>query len=127
MGARQIAEAHQELAGDLATREGEGAAEQLHPFHLRQRMVGVEPSLEAAMTVAKQAYAASVFNRRVDLRAVAYDFGIAEQPCPIRGTVCGDPVHVDSGEGRAKGLPVSKYETPYQPRPGAFHHHPFPN
>src|SRR3546814_3762300 len=83
MGARQIAEAHQELAGDLATREGEGAAEQLHPFHLRQRMVGVEPSLEAAMTVAKQAYAASVFNRRVDLKAVAYDFGIAEQTCPI--------------------------------------------
>src|SRR3546814_12230674 len=90
MGARQIAEAHQELAGDLATREGEGAAEQLHPFHLRQRMVGVEPGLEAAMTVAKQAYAPCVFTRRVELQTVAYDFGIAEQPCPLRGTVCGD-------------------------------------
>src|SRR3546814_10499217 len=112
MGAREKSEAHHELAGDLATREGEGAAEQLHPVHLRQRMVGVEPSLEAAMTVAKQSYAASVFNRRVDLQAVAYDFGIAEQPCPIRGTVCGDLVHVESGEGAAKGLPFSKYEQP---------------
>src|SRR5262249_22572606 len=47
--ARQVAEAHQELADDLAAGKNEALAEELQPFFLRPRMVGIEPSGERAM------------------------------------------------------------------------------
>ena len=46
MGARQIAEAHQEFTDDLPAREGEALAEELDPFLLGQGVVLVQPSGE---------------------------------------------------------------------------------
>ena len=44
MGARQVAEAHEELADDLAAGEDEAFAKQFDPFGLRQRVMRVEHS-----------------------------------------------------------------------------------
>jgi hypothetical protein len=44
--ALEIAEAHQELANDLAAGEAEILLEQRHPFLFGQRMMRIEPSRE---------------------------------------------------------------------------------
>src|SRR3546814_367669 len=74
--ARQVAQAHQELAGDLAAGELERALEQLHPRRLVPRPavldgVRIEPLREAAVRVAQSADHPGVVDRRVHLQAVA--------------------------------------------------------
>src|SRR5581483_857971 len=54
VGARQIAEAHQEFAGDLAAGEAEGAAEQADPLGLVARVVRRDPPGEGAVRPAQR-------------------------------------------------------------------------
>jgi hypothetical protein len=49
MGARQVAEAHEELPNHLAAGEAEGLFEQFDPVGLVERVMGVEPLGEAAV------------------------------------------------------------------------------
>src|SRR5713101_3088344 len=71
MCTRQIAEAHQELADDLAAGEHEGLAEQLDPGLLRQRMVLIEPGCERAMRRAQGNDPPRILDRRPHLETVA--------------------------------------------------------
>src|SRR4051812_2344740 len=79
MRARQVPEAHQELADDLAPHEGEGAAEQLHPFVLGTGVVRIDPGCERAVLAAKLDRLARVPDRGVHLEPIADDARIAEK------------------------------------------------
>src|SRR5262249_61129863 len=76
MRARQIADAHQELAHDLAAGEAEGVLEQLDPARLVARVMGREPAGEAAEFAPQGLDAPGIVDRRIDLQAVADDRGV---------------------------------------------------
>ena len=103
MCARQVAGAHQELADDLAAGEQEGLLEQPDPVGVRQRMVRVDPALEAAELGAQIDDAPRVLDRRVDLQAVADDAGVGEQPRAVGLVEGGDGV--DVGPSATGGRP----------------------
>src|SRR5665213_3013580 len=101
--AREIAEAHQELADDLAAGEDEAPLEELHPFVLRQRMVRIKPGGEAAMAVADGAQAPGVLDHGGDLEAVADDRRIVEQPLDVARAEFRHPVDVVALERLGEG------------------------
>ena len=80
MGTRQVAEAHQELPDDFAAGKTELLLEQLDPFRLCQRMMGVDPGREAAMAFPERLDTPGVLDHRIDLQPIADDPGIGQQP-----------------------------------------------
>ncbi len=116
MGARQVADAHQELADDLAAGEHELATEQLHPLRLGSRMVVLEPRGERAVGVAEPANPAGVLDHRLDLEPVANDPGIGEKPRLVPRAKARHPVERESAKRGAKGFPLFEHGQPRQAR-----------
>ena len=105
MGPRQIANAHQELAGNLATGEEEGLLEKPDPVLFRQRVVASNPGREGPRRLANGPYPPGIFDDGVDLEAVPDDSGIGQQPAPLCSSIAGDLVHHKAVEGVAQALP----------------------
>lgn len=116
MGAGQISGAHQELADDLAAREPERRGEEEPPFLLRKRLVGVEPTRERSMGLPKEKDPPGVLDDRFDLRPVADDARVGEQPAFLPRAVSRDPFGSEAFEGRAKGLAFLQDREPGEPR-----------
>src|SRR5258708_32280137 len=106
MGAREIAETHQEFADDLTSGEDEGAAKQLDPVGLGQRVVPVEPSGEGAMRPAQIDQPLRIGDRGRDLEPIADDAGIAEQAVDVSAAETGDTVDIPAAEGGAESFPL---------------------
>src|SRR5690606_16881554 len=99
--ARQVAQAHQELAGDLAAGELERALEQLHPRGLVARLptfdgVRIEPFRETAVRGAQAADHPRVVDRRIDFQPVANNAGVGQQAGAVGFAVVGDRVDVEA-------------------------------
>src|SRR5579871_4179237 len=108
----QIADADQELASDLSAGEHEGALEQLHPFHFVQRMVGGEPSREAAMALAQRGDPPRVLDRRLDLQPVAHNRLVRQQTRALAPAVLRDAVDVETVERATEGLALAQHGQP---------------
>src|SRR5271168_4606931 len=100
MGAREIAEAHQKLADDLAAGEHESLAEQLDPFFLRARVIFIEPGGERAMRRTQGEKTPCVLDRGVDLELVSDDPGIGEETLDVILSEGSDPIEIPAGERR---------------------------
>src|SRR5882672_5009934 len=92
MGACQIANAHQELADDLAACEDERLLEQLDPLGLVARVMGGEPFGEGAELAAEALDPPGVLNGGIDLEPVADDPGVGQQTGTLTLAVAGDAV-----------------------------------
>src|SRR5258706_1291363 len=114
MRARQISQAHQELAGDLAAGEFEGLAEQLHPLALGALALRIEPGGEAAMAMAQRLHALGVLDDRRDLQAIADDSGIGHEPHHILLRAPRHLVDIEALEGRIQAGPALQDEFPAQ-------------
>src|SRR5438105_11726254 len=83
VGARQVADADQELAGDLAAGEQERLLEELDPRSLVARVMRGDPGGERAVLPGDRLDAPGVLDDRVDLQAVADDARIGQQPLAL--------------------------------------------
>src|SRR5579859_1223693 len=77
MGARQLADAHQELPDDLTTGEFEGLLEDLYPGRLVGRLLTVQPLGERAVIPLNHQDSPGIFDDRLDLAAMTHHAGIA--------------------------------------------------
>src|SRR5688500_9636663 len=80
---RQVADAHEKLAHDLATGKTKRSLEELDPLILGTGMVRGKPTSERPMRISKLHDAPGVGNRGVDLEAIPDDARISEEPSPI--------------------------------------------
>ncbi|MCU1351341.1 MAG: uvrC, partial [Acidimicrobiales bacterium] len=112
VGSGEPARAHEQLAGDLAASEAEGALEQADPVGEGERVVQVEPVGERAVLVADALEDDRVGDGGVDLEAVADDAGVVEEPRPVGGTEARDGVNVEPGIGGAERLPLLEDREP---------------
>src|ERR1700681_171346 len=115
MSARQIAEAHEKLADDLAAREDEGAAEQLDPLRYGQGVMRVEPGGEGTMRPAQIDQPLRVGDRRGDLQPIADDAGIEEKAFDIAVAETGDAVDIPTAEGCGEGFALLQDGQPGEP------------
>ena len=115
VGARQIADAHQEFIDDLATHELEGLAEQFRPFGPVQGMVDGDPESEATVAVAERDDTLGVLDDGRDLEPVADDPGVIQQPLDVLGLVGGDRIDVEIVEGGHRGRALLEDQVPRQP------------
>jgi hypothetical protein len=124
VGAGQIADAHQELAHDLATGEAKGSAEERHPLALRARVVRFQPAGERAVRRTQLEDSPGVGDCRVDLEPVADDAGVGQEPAPLARAVAGDDLGIEAvvraaervallenGEPREAGLVDLEHQT----------------
>src|SRR5690349_4722294 len=115
MRAGQVADAHQELAHDLAAGEPEGVPKQLDPFGLGQRMMRLEPARERAVRAPQLENLLGVRDRRVDLELVADDAGVGEQTAPVARAVRGHDLGIESVVCPAEALALLEDGEPGEP------------
>src|SRR5262249_47139012 len=106
MGARQIADAHEELADDLAAGEKECLLEELHPVRLVARMMAGNPAGERAELAAQHLDPLGVLDGRVDLQAIADDAGVGQQAGAVALAIAGDAVDLEAVVGALEGPPL---------------------
>ncbi len=115
MGPRQIADAHQELPGNLATGKKEGFFEKPDPVIFWQRVMGGDPGCKGTGRLTNDPHPSCVFDDGVHLEAVADDGGIGQQPVPLCGPIVGYLVHRKAVEGAPQALPPFQHQKPGQP------------
>ncbi len=101
--ARQIADAHQELADDLAAGEAERVAEELDPLLLRQRMVRIEPGGKRAVALAQREERRAFSIVASILRRLRMMPGSARRRAHVARAELGDAIEIPIGEGRGEG------------------------
>ncbi len=124
MRAGQVAQAHQELAGDLAAGEAERLLEQLHPVGLAARVMRVQPRGEAAMAGPQLLDHLRVVDGGQHLQTVADDAGVGQQALDVLLGIGRHAVHVEAIVGRAEALALLQDGFPAQPGLVDFQHQP---
>ena len=114
MRARQVSRPHQKRMGDLAAGKAERLLEQLDPFFLRQRMMGIQPRRKAAMAVPHLTNTIGIGYRSINLEAIADDPGIFQKPFTILGTVISHPIHFEPFIGSGEAFPLLQDGQPAQ-------------
>jgi hypothetical protein len=115
VGAGEIADAHQELADDLAAGKAKGLLEELNPFFFGPWMVRLEPSGEGSMAASKLQDGPRIGDGRLDLEPVADDPGISHEALDVPGAKPRDHCRIESSIGRAKRRLLLENGEPGQP------------
>src|SRR6185312_456127 len=115
MRARQISQAHQELAGNLAAGEFEALAEQFHPIVLRELALRIEPGGKTAMALAQGLHPPCVLDDRDDLQPVADHGRVGEQARDVLLREARDLVDGEALERPDQSRPALQDQLPAQP------------
>jgi hypothetical protein len=115
MCARQVANTHEELAHDFSAGKPEILLEQLHPFRLGQRVMGLEPGVKSAVGFPQLENSLRVGDGRVHLQPIADDPRIVQQPLPILRLISGYDLRIEPVVRSTKRVPLLENGEPGKP------------
>src|SRR5687768_9054191 len=87
VGTRQVADAHEELAHDLASGEAKGLFEKLHPLLLAPRMMRRQPGSKGTMGCFQFENAFGIADGGIHLQPVADDPWVRKKAGPIGSAI----------------------------------------